>query len=161
MKKLTNEEIEKIYKDGCFVMAEKAMILKISRDCGLACVGLYNLILSHKSSTNVNGCYPSYETLMLEGCISSKATLPSYLSKLVDYGYIKIKSGNRGYSSQYYFPLAHSKISNYNDEDFEYIETIVRKKGSTHDNISTNSLDNLKNYKQESTYDFENNPFGV
>ena len=147
MIKLTNDQIESAYKNGCFVMMEKNISIKIARDCGLVCVGLYNIILMHKFNSNSDGCYPSYETLMRECNIGSKSTLTSYLTKLVNFGYLKIKSGNRGYCSTYYFPLADKKITNYTDEDLKRINSIKRKKGVSNKNVSDNSLYNLKNYK--------------
>lgn len=158
MKKLSDEQIDAIYKKGAFVMMEKGLSIKIARDCGLACVGLYNMILMHKTSDKLNGCYPSYELLMTECNIGSKATLTSYLSKLVEFGYLKIKSGNRGYSSEYYFPLNCSNITNYTEEDYIIINNVKRKQGSDHE-VSYNSLYNLKNHKPSEDTDSEICPF--
>lgn len=162
MKKFTNEQIDSIYKDGCFVKMEKNITLKIIRDCGLQCAMLYNVILMHKNNSNAHGCYPSYDTLMQECCISSKSTFLSYLDKLVEHGYLKIKSGNKSYSSAYYFPLSHSSITNYNDEDYSYIDNVKRKKGTKVQNVSDQSLNNLKNYSVEQNINndpFAENPF--
>ena len=162
MKNLTDKQIEDMYKEGSFVMMEKGLAIKIARDCGLACVGLYNMILMHKASNKLNGCYPSYDLLMTECNIGSKATLTSHLSKLVEFGYIKIKSGNRGYSSEYYFPLANEKVTNYTEEDYVIINNIQRKQGCKHE-VSNSSLCNLKNYTQQYDDDVfeldEENPF--
>lgn len=137
MQLLTNEQINAKFKDGCFVKMEKNISLKIARDCGLQCVGLYNIILMHKHSNNPHGCYPTYETLMTECNIKSKVTFLSYLSKLEEYGYIKIKSGNRCSSNMYYFPLADVNITNYSQEDLEYINNVHRKKGIKKSNETT------------------------
>ena len=144
MKKLSDEEIDSIYNKGCFVMMEKGLSIKIARDCGLQCVALYNMILMHKYNDRWHGCYPTYETLMQECCISSKTTLLSYLSKLEQHGYIKIKSGNKNSSNTYYFPLASDKITNYTDGDYDYIYNIHRKKGNKNVTYNEKSSKNLK-----------------
>jgi hypothetical protein len=160
MKKLTKQQIDSIYKDGRFTKFENNIMLKIILDCGSPCAILYMILLMHKNNNNPHGCYPTYDTLMSECNIGSKATLSSQLSKLVEYGYIKIKSGNRSGSSQYYFPLAHNSISNYTEEDYFDIESIVRKKGTQNINISNNSLNNLKGYREEYDYeDIDEKPF--
>lgn len=162
MKKLTKQQIDSMYKDGRFTKFENNTMLKIILDCGSSCAILYMILLMHKNNNNPHGCYPTYDTLMSECNIGSKATLSAQLSKLVEFGYIKIKSGNRSGSSQYYFPLAHNSITNYTEEDYEDILTIVRKKGTHNSNISNNSLNNLKNYKMEySDNIFNENPFGL
>lgn len=147
LKKFTDEQIDSLYKDGCFVKMEKNITLKIIRDCGLQCAMLYNVILMHKNNSNTHGCYPSYDVLMQECCISSKSTFLTYLDKLVEHGYIRIKSGNKTYSSMYYFPLAHNSITNYEESDYEYISKVQRKQGTKVQNISEESLYNLRNKK--------------
>lgn len=139
------EEIEEEYNMS---KMEMAISLKIARDCGLSCMALYNIIFSHKVSNNPHGCYPSYETIMDECCIGSKSTLTSNLNKLCDYGYLVIKSGNRGSCNQYYFPLASRTITNYTDADLRYISKIKRKVGHSNNTMNSNSLKNLKNHKE-------------
>lgn len=160
MKKLNKEQINLMYKDGRFTKSENNIMLKIISDCGSSCAILYLILLMHKNNNNLHGCYPSYETLMTECNMGSKSTLLSQLSKLVEYGYIKIKSGNRSGSSQYYFPLAHQSITNYTKEDYVEIESIVRKKGTQNINVSSSSLKNLKNSKHNISCEYEENPFG-
>lgn len=158
MKKFTDEQIDYTYKDGVFVKMEKNITLKIIRDCGLQCAMLYNIILMHKNNLNAHGCYPSYDTLMQECCINSKTTFLTYLNKLVEFGYVKIKSGNKTYSSTYYFPLSHSSITNYEETDYNYIDNVKRKQGTKIQNISESSLYNLKNHKINYE-DIEDQPF--
>ena len=160
MKKLTKQQIDCIYKDGRFTKFENNIMLKIILDCGSSCAILYMILLMHKNNNNPHGCYPTYDTLMSECNIGSKATLSAQLSKLVEFGYVKIKSGNRSGSSQYYFPLAHNSISNYTEEDYIDIESIIRKKGTQNITVSNNSLNNLKGYKIDYEHDvFEDQPF--
>ena len=161
MKKFTNEQLDLMYKDGCFVKMEKNITLKIIRDCGLQCATLYNILLMHKNNISVHGCYPSYETIMQECCISTKSTLLTYLDKLVEFGYLRIKSGNKSYSSTYYFPLSHSSITNYEESDYDYINSVQRKKGVKVQNVSEASLYNLKNHKSSVDNIFDENPFGL
>lgn len=160
MKKFSNEQIDSMYKDGVFVKMEKNITLKIIRDCGLQCAMLYNIILMHKNNLNAHGCYPSYETLMQECCINSKTTFLTYLNKLVEFGYIKIKSGNKMYSSTYYFPSSHNSITNYEESDYSYIDSVKRKQGTKIQNISESSLNNLKNRKLEMYELDDDKPFG-
>jgi hypothetical protein len=159
MKKLTKQQIDSMYKDGRFTKFENNIMLKIILDCGSSCAILYMVLLMHKNNNNPHGCYPTYETLMMECSIGSKATLSTQLSKLVEFGYIKIKSGNRSGSSQYYFPLAHNSINNYTEEDYIWIESVTRKKGTQNKNISNNSLNNLKGYKPQYDNDLDESPF--
>lgn len=160
MKKLTKQQIDSMYKDGRFTKFENNIMLKIILDCGSSCAILYMVLLMHKNNNNPHGCYPTYETLMTECNIGSKATLSTQLSKLVECGYIKIKSGNRSGSSQYYFPLAHSSVSNYTEEDYIWIESVTRKKGTQNINVSNSSLNNLKGYKEDYDYEeLEDQPF--
>lgn len=160
MKKLTKQQIDSIYKDGRFTKFENNIMLKIILDCGSPCAILYMILLMHKNNNNPHGCYPTYETLMTECNIGSKATLSAQLSKLVECGYIKIKSGNRSGSSQYYFPLAHNSITNYTEDDYVEIESIVRKKGTQNITVSNNSLNNLKGYKEDYDYEYiDDQPF--
>jgi len=161
LKKFTDEQIDSIYKDGVFVKMEKNITLKIIRDCGMACATLYNMLLMHKNNINAHGCYPSYETIMQECCISTKSTLLTYLDKLVEFGYLRIKSGNKSYSSMYYFPLSHNSITNYDESDYDYINNVQRKKGVKVQNVSDSSIYNLKNQKlkKELYEDIDDQPF--
>lgn len=160
MSKLNKEKIDMMHKDGRFTKSENNIMLKIISDCGSGCAILYLILLMHKNNNNLHGCYPSYETLMAECNIGSKSTLLAQLSKLVEYGYIKIKSGNRSGSSQYYFPLAHPSITNYTEDDYIEIQYIVRKKGTQNVTVASNSLRNLKNHREDVEFDFDENPFG-
>ena len=134
--------------DGCYyTKMEKELSLKIIKDCGLSCMAMYNIILGYKINENPHSCFPSYEMLMRDCNIGSKSTLTSNLSKLVEFGYLKIKSGNKGSLNTYYFPLADTSITNYSEKDLEYISKVKRKVGTKTKVTSKNSLSNLKNYK--------------
>lgn len=157
-KNIKNSELEEYNNDyfmqeeddGCYyTKMEKELSVKIAKDCGLACMAMYNIILGYKINDNPHSCFPSYEMLMRDCNIGSKSTLTSNLSKLVEFGYLKIKSGNKGSMNTYYFPLADIGITNYREKDFEYINNIKRKVGIKTQTTSENSLSNLKNYTKK------------
>lgn len=63
---------------------------------------VYMVLLKHRNSTN-NKCFPSIETVANKIVVSDK-TVKRALDELEKAGYIKIDSGMRGISNNYYFP---------------------------------------------------------
>lgn len=63
---------------------------------------VYMVLLKHRNSTN-NKCFPSIETIANK-IVASDKTVKRALDELEKAGYIKIDSGMRGISSNYYFP---------------------------------------------------------
>lgn len=63
---------------------------------------VYMILLKHRNSTN-NKCFPSIETIANKIMASNK-TVKRALDELEKAGYIKIDSGMRGISNNYYFP---------------------------------------------------------
>jgi hypothetical protein len=59
----------------------------------------------------------------------------------------------------YYFPLAHNSITNYDESDYNYIDKVQRKKGTKVQNVSEESLYNLKNRKPSVDTDIDDQPF--
>lgn len=63
---------------------------------------VYMVLLKHRNSTN-NKCFPSIETITNK-IVASDKTVKRALDELEKAGYIKIDSGMRGISNNYYFP---------------------------------------------------------
>lgn len=63
---------------------------------------VYMVLLKHRNSTN-NKCFPSIETIANK-IVASDKTVKRALDELEKAGYIKIDSGMRGISNNYYFP---------------------------------------------------------
>lgn len=63
---------------------------------------VYMVLLKHRNSTN-NKCFPSIETIA-DKIVASDKTVKRALDELEKAGYIKIDSGMRGISNNYYFP---------------------------------------------------------
>lgn len=63
---------------------------------------VYMVLLKHRNSTN-NKCSPSIETIANK-IVASDKTVKRALDELERAGYIKIDSGMRGISNNYYFP---------------------------------------------------------
>lgn len=63
---------------------------------------VYMVLLKHRNSTN-NKCFPSIETIANK-IVASDKTVKRALDELERAGYIKIDSGMRGISNNYYFP---------------------------------------------------------
>lgn len=63
---------------------------------------VYLCLLKHRNMTN-NKCFPSRETIHKETNISIR-TIQESIDALENEGYIKVNSGYKGISSNYYFP---------------------------------------------------------
>ena len=63
---------------------------------------VYMVLLKHRNSTN-NKCFPSIE-IIANKIVASDKTVKRALDELEKAGYIKIDSGMRGISNNYYFP---------------------------------------------------------
>lgn len=63
---------------------------------------VYMVLLKYRNSTN-NKCFPSIETIANK-IVASDKTVKRALDELEKAGYIKIDSGMRGISNNYYFP---------------------------------------------------------
>lgn len=63
---------------------------------------VYMTLLKHRNSKN-NKCFPSIETIA-DKIVTSDKTVKRALDELEKAGYIKIDSGMRGISNNYYFP---------------------------------------------------------
>lgn len=63
---------------------------------------VYMTLLKHRNSKN-NKCFPSIETIA-DRIVASDKTVKRALDELEKAGYIKIDSGMRGISNNYYFP---------------------------------------------------------
>lgn len=63
---------------------------------------VYMVLLKHRNSKN-NKCFPSIETIANK-IVASDKTVKRALDELEKAGYIKIDSGMRGISNNYYFP---------------------------------------------------------
>ena len=63
---------------------------------------VYMVLLKHRNSMN-NKCFPSIETIANK-IVASDKTVKRALDELEKAGYIKIDSGMRGISNNYYFP---------------------------------------------------------
>lgn len=158
--KQTHERIDENIEKGKFTKNEKNIERHIILDCGMACAKLYDILLSYKNEYQYDKCHPSNSLLMSTCCISSKATLITYLNKLEEFGYIKIKSGGGNSSNKYFFPKADISITHYTQEELNYINSIERKKPTINTNVSEKSKENLKNYKKvNNVSNIETNPF--
>lgn len=149
MIKTSHESIDKYIERGKYTKCEKNIERHIILDCGMACATLYNVLLSYKNDKVFDKCYPSYSKLMTTCNISSKATIINYLKKLEDFGYIKIKSGGTGIGNIYFFPKADISITNYTQEELNYINSLKRREPTINTNVSEKSKQNLKNYKSK------------
>lgn len=95
-------------KDGMvlsnFVQIDNTIIRVLIIECGPGAACLYILLLSHRN-TKTNQCFPSREVLSREMGGISVRQVATYIKRLSDFGAIKVNSGEKGLTSNYYFPL--------------------------------------------------------
>ncbi len=99
---------------------------ELIKEVGLTTAMVYLVIKSHKMiENNMHCCYPSNEELYKE-CNIRKRMFLKHLDKLVDTGWIVVKSGGTkiGRNSNYYFPR---EIDMYTDAELNYISKIERR----------------------------------
>lgn len=99
---------------------------ELVKEVGLHTAMVYLIIKSHKKiDNNMHCCYPSIDELSSE-CNIEKRMLHKHINKLVDSGWLKIKSGGTKVkrNSNYYFP---KEKYMYTDVELNYISKIERR----------------------------------
>lgn len=129
-------------KKRSYVALYNDMKCELIKEVGLSTAMVYLIIKSHKMiENNMHCCYPSNEELYKE-CNLKKRQFQNHLTKLVDTGWIVVKSGGTkiGRNSNYYFPR---EIGMYTEAELNYISKIERrstKKDNTVEEIPTQDI---------------------
>lgn len=113
-------------KKRSYVALYNDMKCELIKEVGLSTAMVYLIIKSHKMiENNMHCCYPSNEDLYKE-CNLKKRQFQNHLTKLVDKGWIVVKSGGTkiGRNSNYYFPR---EIGMYTEAELNYISKIERR----------------------------------
>lgn len=109
--------------DEKFIQVYHVMMRKIVHDTNLQCLGLFNILLSHRNGRGE--CYPSLELLAFECCVSVK-TVQRMLDELEKAGFIEKISGAQSRTNQYKFNMITRK-SQCEDKEYEDIDTAISK----------------------------------